>query len=70
MTRTLSPQSARATFALRPCAQAAALAVSLLASQAALAQAETGKPDRVEITGSSIKRVDAETALPVQIIKR
>lgn len=70
MTRTTSSSSARATFALRPCAHAAALAVSLLASQAVLAQAETGKLDRVEITGSSIKRVDAETALPVQVIKR
>ena len=28
-----------------------------------------GAPQRVEITGSSIKRVDAETALPVTIIK-
>ena len=70
MTRTTSPLSAPATFALRPCAQAAALAVSLFTSQAVLAQAETGKLDRVEITGSSIKRVDAETALPVQVIKR
>src|SRR5712691_13383413 len=26
--------------------------------------------ERVEITGSSIKRIDAETALPVQIISR
>src|SRR5256712_10721761 len=26
--------------------------------------------ERVEITGSSIKRVDAETALPVQIVTR
>ena len=70
MTRTTSPLSARATFALRPCAHAAALAISLFASQAALAQAESGKLDRVQITGSSIKRVDAETALPVQVIKR
>ena len=70
MTRTNSPLSARATFALRPCAHAAALAISLFASQAALAQAESGKLDRVQITGSSIKRVDAETALPVQVIKR
>jgi iron complex outermembrane receptor protein len=28
------------------------------------------KPQRVEITGSAIKRIDAETALPVQIISR
>ncbi|MDY7574134.1 TonB-dependent receptor [Actimicrobium sp. CCI2.3] len=30
----------------------------------------SAKIERVEITGSSIKRIDAETALPVQIIKR
>lgn len=37
-----------------------------LASSAALAQST----QRVEITGSSIKRVDSETALPVTVIKR
>jgi outer membrane cobalamin receptor len=26
--------------------------------------------ERIEITGSSIKRIDAETALPVQVLKR
>jgi len=46
--------------------QAALLAA--LASGAALAQ-ET-KLERIEITGSSIKRIDGETALPVQTIKR
>ena len=40
------------------------------------ALAQTTPPDqtvqlqRVEVTGSSIKRIDAETALPVQIITR
>ena len=62
---------ANATFALRPCAHAAAITLALLASQAALAQSTAAaKLDRIEITGSSIKRVDAETALPVQIINR
>ncbi|OYU45319.1 MAG: TonB-dependent receptor [Burkholderiales bacterium PBB4] len=70
MTRKTSPLNSRASFALRPCAHAAALVVSLLAAQSALAQSEPSKLDRVEITGSSIKRVDAETALPVQVIKR
>ena len=46
--------------------QAALLAA--LASGVALAQ-ET-KLERIEITGSSIKRIDGETALPVQTIKR
>jgi iron complex outermembrane receptor protein len=70
MTSTLSPLSVRAVFALRPCAHAAALTVSVLLSQSALAQSETSKLDRVEITGSSIKRLESETALPVQVIKR
>ena len=45
-------------------------AVALGAAGSALAQAEEGKLQRVEITGSSIKRLDAETALPVQVIRR
>jgi iron complex outermembrane receptor protein len=45
-------------------------AFGLLAHDA-LAQAEEAqKVQRVEITGSSIKRTDAETALPVQLIRR
>ncbi|TDP61268.1 TonB-dependent receptor [Roseateles toxinivorans] len=38
--------------------------------QVALAQDEAAKLGRVEVTGSSIKRLDAETALPVQVINR
>ena len=49
-------------------------ALGALASLAAPpAHAQDAAPDavqRVEITGSSIKRVDAETALPVQIVSR
>ncbi|XLZ67853.1 TonB-dependent receptor [Massilia sp. SR12] len=45
-------------------------AMALGAAGAALAQAEESKLQRVEITGSSIKRLDAETALPVQVIRR
>jgi len=45
-------------------------AMALGAGGAAIAQAEQGKLQRVEITGSSIKRLDAETALPVQVIRR
>ena len=41
---------------------------ALMASQGTLAQQTS--LERVEITGSSIRRVDAETALPVQIISR
>lgn len=36
----------------------------------ALAQTDSGPVQRVEITGSNIKRIDAETSSPVQIIKR
>jgi iron complex outermembrane recepter protein len=43
-------------------------------SMLALAQTEPNKDsqklERVEVTGSSIKRLDAETALPVQVIKK
>jgi iron complex outermembrane receptor protein len=51
-----------------------ALAIALagafaLGAQPALAQSDE-KMQRVEITGSSIKRLDAETALPVQVIRR
>jgi iron complex outermembrane receptor protein len=37
---------------------------------AAYAQQEAQSVGRVEVTGSSIKRVDAEGALPVQVLKR
>jgi iron complex outermembrane receptor protein len=41
-----------------------------LLAMAAGAQAQSAAPQRVEITGSAIKRIDAETALPVQVITR
>ncbi len=47
--------------------------VALLLTGAALAQgadAPETKLERVQITGSSIKRIDGETALPVQILTR
>ncbi|MFL6710785.1 MAG: TonB-dependent receptor [Massilia sp.] len=40
-----------------------------LAAHAALAQETTGPIQRVEITGSAIKRIDAETAVPVTVLK-
>ena len=49
---------------LRPTAIAAA--VSLFCLSSAWAQ----ESQRIEITGSSIKRIDAETAVPVQVITR
>ena len=41
-----------------------------LSMQAAFAQTADQPIQRVEITGSSIKRVDAETALPVQVLSK
>ena len=48
------------------------MALLSMPNQAAWAQTEavTQVPQRVEITGSSIKRIDAETALPIQIVSR
>jgi iron complex outermembrane receptor protein len=55
-------------IALRPiCAAAQALIATLLVGPGAWAQEAS---QRIEITGSSIKRIDAETALPVQVITR
>ncbi|MBQ0929271.1 TonB-dependent receptor [Ideonella sp. 4Y16] len=57
----------------RPAARAFpfALSASALALSLALpALAQTAAPQRVEITGSAIKRIDGETALPVQVITR
>lgn len=48
---------------------AAALALSGLGVGLGQAQAQV-QMDRVEITGSSIRRIDAEGALPVQVFKR
>lgn len=66
MTSPTSHRSTRTCFVLQPCA----LAIALLAAQAASAQTDSARLERVEITGSSIKRIDGETALPVQVIKR
>ena len=55
-----------AILALTPLAAALAASPSISWAQAAPGQ----QLERVEITGSSIKRIDAETALPVQVITR
>ncbi|MEK8047201.1 TonB-dependent receptor [Ideonella margarita] len=57
------------TCRLTACSQAALLAVLAAGATATLAQ-EAASPQKVEITGSAIKRLDGETALPVQIITR
>ncbi|MFN7665606.1 MAG: TonB-dependent receptor [Inhella sp.] len=59
------------TLRLSQLAQASLLALTSVASAVALAQtAPPQQLDRVEVTGSSIKRIDGETPLPVQIVKR
>lgn len=45
-------------------------ALALLLGAPLLAQAQTAPTQRVEVTGSAIKRIDGETALPVQVIDR
>ena len=60
-------------FVLKPCVLA--VATALLSFQA-IAQtpsspvAPAAKVEKIEVTGSSIKRIDGESALPVQIITR
>jgi iron complex outermembrane receptor protein len=49
---------------------AAALALGGAAVFAALPALAQDASQRIEITGSSIKRIDAESALPVTVIKR
>ncbi len=46
------------------------LAAAALAALCAGAVAQEAAPQRVEITGSAIKRIEGETALPVQVISR
>ena len=53
---------------LHPVAQAAALLVLTLPAWAQVASPPT--PQRIEVTGSSIKRIATEGALPVQVIGR
>jgi iron complex outermembrane receptor protein len=61
-----------ARFPVTACAQAALLALGALAPTLLLAQTSDtpSAPQKIEITGSAIKRLDGETALPVQIITR
>jgi iron complex outermembrane recepter protein len=58
--------------ALQPTILAAAVAALMAQHATAQTQAQADEPKmhRVEITGSSIKRIDTETALPVQLISR
>lgn len=53
----------------RPLRITVSAALLAIASLPALAQ-DSGKLERVEITGSAIKRIESETALPVQVITR
>lgn len=62
----------RRRFNLRPVSRSVLLAcstLSIVAAAPALAQTSSTELQRVEITGSSIKRIAAEGALPVMVIK-
>ena len=70
LARHRSPRARRlAAPPARPIARAAAALAALLALPLH-AQAQDGSAQRVEVTGSSIKRLAGETSLPVQIISR
>lgn len=48
-----------------------AVALTLASSQVVMAQEDSGRPiEKVVITGSNIKRIDTETATPVEVLKR
>lgn len=64
----MSPSTTRTRRLVVLRAHPVALAAALLA--ASVAHAQEAPAQRVEITGSSIKRIEGETALPVQVIKR
>ncbi|WP_081933677.1 TonB-dependent receptor [Massilia sp. 9096] len=61
-----------AVLRLKPTALIVGAALAAFASQGALAQSEADDSlmKQVVVTGSSIKRIEGETALPVQVLKR
>ncbi|MCV2422280.1 TonB-dependent receptor [Paucibacter sp. DJ2R-2] len=64
------PRAFTPTPVLRATALAALMATAGLASKLAHAQEAPSTLNRVEVTGSAIKRLESETALPVQVITR
>lgn len=56
-------------FELNRVSAAALVALASLAAESAVAQQQE-KLERVEVTGSSVRRIDAESALPVLVMKR
>jgi iron complex outermembrane recepter protein len=57
---------------MKPLSRCLALAFggSLVIASASVYAQEAAKQERIEVTGSSIKRIEAESALPVTVIKR
>ena len=49
---------------------AVAIAATFVATGVAYAQQQPQKVEKVEVTGSNIKRIDTETAAPIQVISR
>jgi len=64
------PRACTPSPVLRATALAALMATAGLASKLAHAQEAPSTLNRVEVTGSAIKRLESETALPVQVITR
>jgi iron complex outermembrane receptor protein len=66
----MNRSSTRRAFRPAPCARAVALAFCATAFAAQAQQPAVSKVEKVEVTGSSIKRIEGETALPVEVITR
>ena len=65
----MAARTAFRPFILSVTTRASLLALASSLPLAALAQ-DTAPTQRVEVTGSAIKRIDGESALPVQVITR
>ncbi|PND37215.1 TonB-dependent receptor [Paucibacter aquatile] len=66
----MTPPRACTRPVLRATALAALMASTAVTSHLAQAQEATSTLNRVEVTGSAIKRLESETALPVQVITK
>ncbi|MBT9492317.1 MAG: TonB-dependent receptor [Paucibacter sp.] len=64
----MTPSRMPSAFKLQSLTQAALMLI--FSSTAVQALAQEAKLERVEVTGTSIKRLEGETALPVQTLKR
>jgi iron complex outermembrane recepter protein len=65
-------QESKSMNGMKPLSRCLALAFggSLVIASASVYAQEAAKQERIEVTGSNIKRIDSETASPVQVITR